>query len=165
MRGYQVADRLDRALPLLREAASLWKPKAAAYPRQYADTLAALGLNFLREKKWAEAEAVVREALTIQESKDPDAPTTFHTKSLLGGALLGQKKYAEAEPLLKTGYAGMKQRAEKIPLEAKYRLGDALNRLIELAEVRGKLDDARLWKDEKAKLPGASTPKPGVGKK
>ena len=40
---------------------------------------------------------------------------TFHTRSLLGGALLGQKKYADAEPLLTTGYEGMKQREQTMP--------------------------------------------------
>ena len=44
---------------------------------------------------------------------EPDTWTTFNTKSMLGGALLGQKKYAEAEPLLLKGYAGMKRRERR----------------------------------------------------
>jgi hypothetical protein len=40
---------------------------------------------------------------------------TFNTQSLLGGALLGQKKYAEAEPLLVKGYEGLKTREKTIP--------------------------------------------------
>ena len=48
---------------------------------------------------------------------------------MLGGALLGQKKYAEAEPLLLAGYEGMKQREAKIPPEGKVRLTEALERL------------------------------------
>ena len=84
---------------------------------------------------------------------------------MLGGALLGQKKYAEAEPLLKSGYEGMKQRAEKITPEGQVRLPEALDRLIELAEATGKAEDAKKWKDEKARLPGASTPKPAQEKK
>ncbi len=35
--------------------------------------------------------------------------------SLLGGALLGQGRYAEAEPLVIGGYEGMKAREAKIP--------------------------------------------------
>ena len=46
------------------------------------------------------AEEMLRECLAIREKKEPEAWTTFDTKSMLGGALLGQKKYAEAEPLL-----------------------------------------------------------------
>ena len=41
------------------------------------------------------------------ENTQPDVWTTFNTQSLLGGAP-GQKKFAEAEPLLLAGYEGMK---------------------------------------------------------
>ncbi len=34
---------------------------------------------------------------------------------MLGGCLLGQKKYAEAEPLLVAGYEGSMQREDQIP--------------------------------------------------
>ncbi len=37
---------------------------------------------------------------------------------MLGGALLGQKKYAEAEPLLLKGYEGMKSGRSRSRLEA-----------------------------------------------
>ena len=46
---------------------------------------------------------------------EPDASWKFNTKSLLGGALLGQKKFAEAEPLLLAGYEGLKLREKTIP--------------------------------------------------
>jgi hypothetical protein len=36
----------------------------------------------------------------------PDAWQTHNTKSMLGGARLGQKKYADTEPLLVAGYEG-----------------------------------------------------------
>ena len=42
----------------------------------------------------------------------------------MGATLLGQKKYAEAEPLLLAGYEGMKQREAKIPAAGKIRLRD-----------------------------------------
>ena len=45
---------------------------------------------------------------------------------MLGCSLLGQKKYADAEPLLKEGYDGMKRREETIPPEAIVRLTEAL---------------------------------------
>jgi eukaryotic-like serine/threonine-protein kinase len=57
----------------------------------------------------------VRECLAIREKKEPDAWTTFNGRSQLGGALLGHKRYADAEPLLLKGYEGMKQREDKIP--------------------------------------------------
>jgi len=49
--------------------------------------------------------------------------------SLLGGALLGQKKYAEAEPQLLKGYEGMKNRKNTIPKVGEPRIPEALDRL------------------------------------
>jgi eukaryotic-like serine/threonine-protein kinase len=97
---YQSAGKPDRALPLRRELANVWKRIAGADSLQYGGALVALGLNLLHQKNWAEAEAVVLEALAIRDAKEPDAWTTFDTESLLGGSLLGQKRYAEAAPLL-----------------------------------------------------------------
>jgi hypothetical protein len=60
---------------------------------------------------------------------------------MLGGALLGQKKYAEAEPLLLAGYQGMKQRQQSIPPQGKIRLPEAALRLVQLYEALGKKDE------------------------
>ncbi len=158
--AYQTAGKLDRALPLLRELADLWKRKAGADSTQYAKVLASLSQNLLQQEKWTEAETVLRELLTIRETKAPDHWRTFNAQSKLGGALLGQKQYAAAEPLLRAGYEGMKLRAKKIPAKSKPWLAEALDRLIALAEATNKPDEARMWKDERAKLPPASAPKP-----
>jgi eukaryotic-like serine/threonine-protein kinase len=121
--------------------------------------------TLLRLKAWTDAEPILREALAIREAKEPDAWTTFNTKSMLGGALLGQKRYTDAEPLLRAGYEGMKARADKIPPQGKVRLVEALDRLIELAEATNRPDDAKRWKDEKAKLPAPGSPELGSEKR
>ena len=150
----------DLALPLLREVADRAKKKSGADSPQYGGALARIGLVLLQQQKWSESEAVLREALNIRETQEPDLWTTFQTKSMLGGALLGQKNLKDAEPLLRSGYEGLKLRAEKTPTEVKYRLAEALDRLIVLAEATNKPDDAMFWKDERTKLPAASAPKP-----
>jgi hypothetical protein len=58
---------------------------------------------------------MLRDLLAIRQKQIPDSWLTFNTQSLLGGALLGQKKYVEAEPLLVKGYAGLKTREKTIP--------------------------------------------------
>ena len=89
----------------------------------HAAALAVRGsMLLLHEKKPAEAELKLRECLTIRQKIQPDDWTTFDTKSLLGEALLDQKKFAEAEPLLLSGYEGMKQREGTIPPQDKPRL-------------------------------------------
>ena len=98
--------------------------------------------------------------MTIREKLQPDAWTTFNTQSLLGGALLGQKKYADAEPLLLKGYEGMKQREKLIPPQGNTRIPDALDRLIELSTATNKPDDAKKWQSERAKYPVPKQPTP-----
>ena len=107
-----------------------------------------MGRNQLLQQKYTEAELALRECLAIRKKTQPGEWTTFNTKSMLGGALLGQKKYAEAEPLLLVGYEGMKQREAKIPPEGKVRLTEALERLAELDEAMEKKDGAARWRKE-----------------
>jgi len=96
-----------------------------------------------------------------REVKQPDDWATFNTQSLLGGALLGQKKYADAEPLLLSGYRGMKQRQEKIPAQGKIRLTEALQCLVQLYEATGKKDEAEKWRIQlKSATPRPDKPKP-----
>jgi hypothetical protein len=71
---------------------------------------------------------------------------------MLGGSLLGQKKYAEAEPLLLSGYEGMMQREEKIPSLGRPRLREALQRLVRLYEATSRPDHAARWKQKLAEF-------------
>src|SRR5262249_23631503 len=86
------------------------------------------------------------ECLRLRTEKLPDAWVTFNARSMLGASLLGQQKYAEAEPLLLAGYEGMKQRADKIPANGKVHLNEALERLAQLYEAWGKADKAAEWR-------------------
>ena len=143
--------------------AEVWQRKWLAVEREksgtdsiaYAVELARLGRILLRLQRWAEAEPVIRECLTIRHQKEPDAWSTFHTESLLGVALLGQAKYADAEPLLLQGYQGMKSREATIPKTSKARTLEALERLVELYEEWGKEAETARWRkeleDEKAR--------------
>jgi Tetratricopeptide repeat len=115
---------------------------------QLAGALATNSLILLQLKAYAEAEPLLRECLAIREKTQSDVWSTFNTKSLLGGALLGQKKYAEAEPLLIAGYEGMKQREKTMPPQAKDRPTAALERLVQLYEATDKPDQAARWRKE-----------------
>ena len=82
----------------------------------------------------------------------------FDIRSTLGGSLLGQKKYAEAEPLLISGYEGMKAREAKVPAAGKIRITEAAQRLVTLYESWGKPEKANEWRDRLPK--SAEAPKP-----
>jgi hypothetical protein len=111
-----------------------------------ANDLAALGSNLLSQREWTEAEPVLRECLKIREAKQPDAWTTFETRGLLGRSLVGQGKSAEAEPLILTGYAGMKARQATIPAPSMARLAEAAGRVVELYEAWDKAGLAARWR-------------------
>jgi eukaryotic-like serine/threonine-protein kinase len=106
---------------------------------------------------FAEAEPLYREALAVREKSEPDAWTTFNSKSMLGGALLGQKKYAEAEPLLLAGYQGLKEREATMSPRDKVRVTEAMERLVQLYDALGRKDEAAKWHKELQSLQDATT--------
>jgi hypothetical protein len=105
-----------------------------------------LGTNLLRQEKWMEVETVLREWLSIQEKTKPDTWDRFNARSLLGGSLLGQGKYDEAEPLIVTGYEGMKALVQKTHPHWKPWLTEAALRVVRLYEAWGKPGEATEWK-------------------
>jgi hypothetical protein len=114
----------------------------------HAAALAARGLTLLLEKKPTEAELKLRECLTIRRKIQPGDWTTFDTESALGEALVDQKKFAEAEPLLRSGYEGLKRREDAIPSQERSRLTRALERLVKFYEAQGQEDQAARWRKE-----------------
>ena len=61
---------------------------------------------------------------------------------------MGQKNYAEAEPLLLQSYQGLQQRQASLPpiLNAPRRITESLERLVQLNEAWGKPTQATEWK-------------------
>ncbi|HWG44506.1 MAG TPA: serine/threonine-protein kinase [Gemmataceae bacterium] len=123
-----------------------------------ASALAVDGSVLLSQKKPTEAELKLRECLAIRQKVQPNDWTTFNAKSLLGEALLDQKKYVDAEPLLLSGYKGMKQHEDKIPSQDKGRLIKTLERLIHLYEAWGKKDEAAKWWKELEAMKASKNP-------
>jgi serine/threonine protein kinase len=141
----KTAEGMALAKDLLAEARKENPPGSVAL----ATALAQYGHDLVQLKAWTEAEAVLRESLTIREKAQPDAWNTFNVKSLLGEALAGQKKYAEAEPLLVQGFEGLKKRAAQIPEPFRTtRPSEAAGRLVRLYEALGKKDEAEKWRKE-----------------
>jgi len=88
-----------------------------------------LGRVLVNEGKFAEGESVLRPTFAAQNRKSPDAWRTFCTESLLGEALLGEKAFTEAGPLLAAAYTGLKSSEDKIPPVERYELAAADKRL------------------------------------
>ena len=136
-----------------RESGHLFERSPDSHART--EALAVSGSLLLAENKARDAELKLRECLAIREKTEPDAWTTFDTKSLLGEALAKQKKFDEAEPLLLAGYEGLKEHIDSIPDRDKGRVSKARERLVTLYEDWGKPDAATMWrKNLKAPMDG-----------
>ena len=107
--------------------------------------IATLGSALLSQQKWAEAQSVLKQCLALRERVQPDDWSMFYARSLLGDCLLGQTKFAEAEPFVVGGYEGMKAREDKIPVLSKHRLREAVERVIRLYKAWGRPEKAAEW--------------------
>jgi WD40 repeat protein/serine/threonine protein kinase len=105
----------------------------------------------LAEGGFDDAEPRARACLALRERQMPDDWRIYSARAALGQVLLGQKKYAEAEPWLLSGYEGMEQRNARIPAAGKERLREALRRLVNLYEGWGKPDKTAEWQQKLAK--------------
>jgi serine/threonine protein kinase/TolA-binding protein len=145
--AYEAAAQPTKAEPLRVESVALTRRQHGNEESvELAEALSWLGRNYVLQKKYTEAEPILRECLAIRAKKMPDSWLFFNAKSLLGGSLLGQKKYADAGPLLLAGYEEMMQRADKIPAPCRPRLTEALQRLAQLFEAAGEMDKADKWR-------------------
>jgi hypothetical protein len=80
-----------------------------------------IGLTSLYEMtgEVAKAEPLLRKCLVTRLRTVPGEWRTFDTQSCLGGALLGQGKLEEAEPLLLSGYEGLQAQEDKLDASRK----------------------------------------------
>ncbi len=148
----------ERGEDLITELAAGVRKKVGPEHLAYANHLGTLSQILIMQKKYVEAEPVARECLAIRIKKKPDGFTAFLTRAILGRALWGQQKYAEAEPLLLEGYEGVKQREATIPRDSKFTLTQTLEWLIELYDAWGKEAEAAKWRRELATLKTGATP-------
>ena len=155
--GYLATGNFDRALPLFEETFTLTKAKLGpAHP----DTLTYMN-NLAKAYKGAgklsRAQPLFEDALALVKAKlGPDHPDTLTSMNNLALCYQSAGKPDRALPLRRELANVWKRIAGADSLQ----YSAALDRLIELAEMAGTAEDARLWKDEKSKLVGASTPKP-----
>jgi serine/threonine protein kinase/tetratricopeptide (TPR) repeat protein len=157
VRAYAGDRQFDKAEAWQRRWLAHVGKKAGAKSSAYADELVSLGSLLLKQEKWADSAAILAECLAIREQQQPDAWTTFNTMTMIGGALLGQKQHAQAEPILLKGYEGMKARFEKAQgpddrRAIQVQLSEAIDWLLRLYEALGKPEEAKKWRQEREAL-------------
>jgi hypothetical protein len=136
---------LQEALATQRKLLGNDNPDVALSLEQLAGSLGDQG-------RLTEAEAPLRECLSIREKRLPDDWLTSGARSALGENLMARKQYAEAEPLLMSGYNGLREREAKIPPANKPRLHKAAQRLIRFYEETAQPDKVAEWKQRLGEL-------------
>jgi hypothetical protein len=101
------------------------------------NTLNNLALLYLNQHKYSHAGALLRPALNGLETTTPDSWTRYDCQSMLGASLAGEKKYAEAEPLLLTGYEGMLAREASMPASSRFKLKESGRWIVQLYQDWG----------------------------
>lgn len=143
--GGRAQEAADFALELLPDA----RRRFSADSSGIGVLLSVLGAAQLGLGRAPEAEATLRECLAIREKQMSDDWRRFYTASLLGEALLAQKKYTEAATHLVAGYDGMRQRAAKVSrLVYRSQFNHALSRLIRVYEETGDAARATEWRQK-----------------
>jgi tetratricopeptide (TPR) repeat protein len=158
IRAYEAAKQPEQAQGWRWKWLTHIKETAGAESQAYADVLGIWGMRQLQLEKWAEAEAALRDCVAILEQAQPNGWMTSYVRSMLGGALLGQKKYQEAEPLLIKSYEGMTAQGERSPganpagSPSPKLILESLDRLIDLYSAMEKPEEVKKWRAEREKL-------------
>jgi eukaryotic-like serine/threonine-protein kinase len=105
-----------------------------------------LALAYVSQGKFAASEPLAREAMEFDRKKQPDDWQRFRAETLLGASVAGQKKYAEAEPLLLEGYQGMAARKDRMTAPDWYHLDRAREWIVQLYQAWGKPEKSAEWK-------------------
>jgi eukaryotic-like serine/threonine-protein kinase len=144
---YRMENKYTEAEALFREVRDV---RSRALGKNHPATLyaaALLGLVQFQEQKHQEAEDTLRAALTGYETARIETWQRFQCQSLLGAALAMEKRFAEAEPLLLSGYHGMMLARGAIPVEDQPFLSDVRGAIIHLYEEWGNPAKAAEWRD------------------
>jgi tetratricopeptide (TPR) repeat protein len=149
--AYQLAGKLDEADRLIRQVVEHHrKEKGPMGQVSLARALELQSLIVLLQNRPAEAEPLAREALVLYE-KNHTTDREWrgpYVMNLLGGTLLGQKKYAEAESLLLQGYEGMKKGEATMVGQWRFRLTEAGERVVRYYEETNQPEKARAWREK-----------------
>ena len=106
-----------------------------------------LGQNLTRQGKFDKAEPLLRQALAFREKGDPHDWQRFRAQAFLGAALAGLRRYSEAEPLLLSGYQGMKD-STRMPAKQKKWVRSSGEDVVDLYAQWAKPVQAAQWRQK-----------------
>jgi tetratricopeptide (TPR) repeat protein len=153
--AYRYAGQFDKSLSLSQELLDIYRHQTPQNPADIAWAMSAMAAAMLKQEKWSEAEQLLRESLAIWPDADGEIGR-INAQHLLGAALRGQQKFADAEPLLLEGRTPLllEARTKMKSFESnpnRYRLQciqETHEQLIGLYEDWGKTEEAAKWRGQ-----------------
>jgi tetratricopeptide (TPR) repeat protein len=145
----QRAGQLDRAEQLLREWLEHFgkRESSRSWRASRGRALGWLARTLFMKGQCVEAESLARKAVEITEEEQPNDPSRFYWGSLLGAILLGQQRYAEAEPLLLQGYETL-MKGEAVYHVEKFRVIEAGDWIVRFYYKTNQPEKAREWREK-----------------
>ncbi len=145
---YETHKHYAQALPLQMKIKELSTARNGPEDLHNVTATTMIGKDYMGLHQYQKAEPALREVLAIEIKSQPDNWKRYNLESLLGEALMGEKKYVEAEPLLLSGYQGMKEREGKMTAPARVFVQEDGERLVELYKAWGKPKQAAEWEEK-----------------
>jgi non-specific serine/threonine protein kinase/serine/threonine-protein kinase len=151
---YRKLGRVADSQRVLEEALNSWKwgtDFATPSPVTIPAVLCELGLTLNQEGRFDEAERVLRESLRMYDlGRTPTLGLRVHPRaraeSGLGTALAGQKKFAEAEPLLIHAFEELKTNESSYGGDARAMVREASEAVVALYDDSGRFPKAAEWR-------------------
>jgi tetratricopeptide (TPR) repeat protein len=143
---YQRQGKFGDSLPYAEQALAGKRHTTGSDSSVTMDAAADLAFTYVSLGKYSEAEPLARETYDWDRKKRADVWVRFRSESLLGSSLAGQKRFAEAEPMLLEGYQGMVARKGQMTVADRSEI-DVIGRWIdEFYRASGKPVQAANWK-------------------
>ena len=143
---YDEQGRLPEAETMLREALAGLRESNGPRHLVTVNAIESLGFVMLRQQKYHEAEPVLRELVAARDGKSPQPWRRGYAQSLLGASLSGQRRFAEAEPLVVSGYEWMIAHRAAIPAYFNGFVVRAGQHVVDLYTAWGKPAQAAEWR-------------------
>jgi tetratricopeptide (TPR) repeat protein len=136
---YASLDRYDDAERWFAQLLDIQRRTTGPEHQQTLLTMTNLGWTRLQQGRYADAERLFSDVAVVLTRTMADSWERFNVESMLGASLSGQRRFADAEPLLVSGYEGMATRkpASNPNLRSRFTLREAGAAVLRLYDAWG----------------------------
>jgi hypothetical protein len=148
---YVLEGKLDIAEESFNELVGINRRASGPEAKSTLLTMTLLGWTRIHQQKYIEVEVDLREVLRSLEQTQPNEWERYNCQSILGASLAGQKRFADAEPILLSAYDGMMSRqstvARAYPIRPKLQ-EEGGTRIVQLYQDWGRPEKAAEWREK-----------------